>query len=161
MNQFLLLLVAHRILYQSHIFQELWFSFVTRPVNPLNWCWILMSSVHLKILINLIKCFKLLLITNVSDCGTFKLHLLSDILSLAQILLRFRMQHRELVKDDISTLNDLSFRWSLDSKSFDSITTTPKESLIGFALQLTFTYMIVCHTSKHIQHWSFNSFVRP
>ena len=48
----------------------------------------------------------LLLINNVFDCGALKLHLLSDILSLGQIFIIFRMQHRGFIKVNILTQND-------------------------------------------------------
>jgi len=69
-----------------------------------------MLRLHLKFLFSLIRCFKLLFITKVFDCKALKLHLLSGILSLAWIFFRFRMKHRELIKNDLYAQNDLSFR---------------------------------------------------
>ena len=134
---------------------------LTRPVRLLNWCQIHMLRLYLKFLISVVNCFKLLPITKVSDYGAFKLHLLSDILSLSWIFFRFKMQHKEFMKDDISTQNDLSFRWRPNSESFESISVAHKDTLLSSRLQLTFTYMIVYWTSKHLQYLVFNRFVRP
>ena len=110
--------------------------------------------------ISLIRCFKLLLITKVFYCGALKLHLLSDNLSLSQLFFKFRMQHREFIKDDIY-INDLSFLQRQNSKSFDSISKAHKDTLLGSRLQLTFTYVTVWLTSKHLQLWIFSRSVRP
>ena len=120
-------------LFGCYGFGLLWMVF-THSVSLLNWCWILMLRVHLKILINLIRCFKLLLITNVFNCGALKLYLHCNIFSLSQIFIRFRIQHRKFVKDDIFPENDLSFRWRPNSESFDSIFIAHKESLPGSGL---------------------------
>ena len=60
-------------------------KFLTHMVKLLNELWVMLLGLHLKILISLIKSFKMLMITKISHCGAFKLRLLSGILCLIWI----------------------------------------------------------------------------
>ena len=69
---------------------------LTCLVKLLNDFRLMLLGLRLMIQINLIRKFRMLMITKILDCGGFQLHLLIDIIFLAWIIYKFTMQHRRL-----------------------------------------------------------------